>query len=137
MTCIGGRELLTRLGYNPDKQFMIAAVLVEHCLPPSHFGCKPIGHNNMLYYYVAKVLAVSVNVNGKVRIYDYKECKNKNVELLGICMRNDNDRLIDQVEMPCIIEYKFGNNGSIERTYRGVNPVDKEFYDATKNKYKL
>ena len=105
MICIGGRELLTRLGYNPDKQYMIAAVLVEHSLPPSHFGCKPIGQNNVLYYYVAKVLAVSVIVNGKVRIYDYKECKNKNVERLGICMRNDNDKLIEQVEMPCIIEY--------------------------------
>ena len=29
MICIGGRELLTRLGYNPDKQKMMAAVLVD------------------------------------------------------------------------------------------------------------
>ena len=137
MICIGGRELLTRLGYNPDKQNMIAGVLVENHLPSNHFACKPIGYNSMLYYYVAKVIAVSVNVNGIVRIYDYKECKNKNVELLCICMRNDNDKIIEQVEMPCIIEYKSGSNGSVNRTYRGLNPVDKEFYDVNKNKYKL
>ena len=75
MICIGGRELLTRLGYNPDKQNMIVGVLMVNHFPSNHFACKAIGHNSMLYYYVAKVIAVSVNVNGIVRIYDYMECK--------------------------------------------------------------
>jgi len=133
MTVKGGRELLSRLGYNADKQKMMAAVLVDK---------RQImdGDSNsklMLQYYKFRVLAVSVNVNGNVKIYDYKDCKEKWVKYLKMCIRNDRDEIINHVEMPCIIEYDIGKNGSIDRAYRGLNPVDKEFYDVNKNKYKL